>query len=779
MTAYWNAKLAPIPQQFVLPVFAIALIFAYLGLPPHTALLASLLWMLIGATGGWLIEALLGELDARYRLPIALGPGALLALGLVVFLYLSVQGGLLGLSLVIGGAVLGAVLWARRSIPKESSRSNPKLLLAFVGLALLANSKEFPNLLLPSVGVVTLAVIVDGLVRVRLKLFSAALVVALLVNDMLTRPSFWWWSSDDTTTLAGIGTMVIERGRVADTAGWETGSHHWLLHAWLAFWNSLSAGQVFETYQIAWPVVAAVSMFASLWLCVEAFFGEKTAASTYIITGIVTAGLVRLEWPAPQEQQPFLFAMIACCALWLRSKERNRKLIYWRSVAGVVTVLIVVPSILFVLKPSLLVAHFLLLLGVVLVHFECYRGWRLVVGLIVTFSAITLGIFTLWIASSWISDRSFTSFAVKWFPGDLGWCSYSALPGSLACVVSLQALLVVATLLSLVVLKMSRDVPRTLQSMFALGPLVIAYLPLRYFISSGVGSGAPSFYRLSEMTMMLIVALGVSFAWGRVRTPYTVFIAASGLSLVIYSVGRMPSEVYDLVDKVLVASRAFRFVSPADAIALVLALATAITVSSRIRFEWPSKRSYRHLVAFLLIVALLPIARLTTESATGDIDPGRLSRPSDFGPPDIEAVGDWMKDRTNSSMLFATNYLCPDSRLDECRYSVRQTVCKRRQPVLMASWALTALSGREFTYLSQMWDSHSLYYFDHRTATRLGSELSLDAVGELEDLGVSKYVASREHTNPEVWFRLLSVADFATDHFIVVSLPRVSTLLTS
>jgi hypothetical protein len=97
----------------------------------------------------------------------------------------------------------------------------------------------------------------------------------------------------------------------------------------------------------------------------------------------------------------------------------------------------------------------------------------------------------------------------------------------------------------------------------------------------------------------------------------------------------------------------------------------------------------------------------------------------------------------------------------------------------MASWALTALSRREFTYLSQTWDSRPIHYFQHLAATRLGSELSPDAVGELEDLGVSRYVASREHTSPVVWSMLLSVSELSTANFVVVSLLDVSQLLTT
>ena len=97
----------------------------------------------------------------------------------------------------------------------------------------------------------------------------------------------------------------------------------------------------------------------------------------------------------------------------------------------------------------------------------------------------------------------------------------------------------------------------------------------------------------------------------------------------------------------------------------------------------------------------------------------------------------------------------------------------------MASWALTALSEREFLYLSQGWHYKVTYYFSHQTSTRLGKELSLSAARELQELGVSYYVASREHTNSAVWPRLRDAADFSTEHFVVVSLASLIEKITA
>lgn len=768
-------------RQVLAPVGAIALTFLYLGLHPYTALLASLVWVSMGMAGGWLIESLLGDLEARFRLPLALGPGALLALGLVVLVYLSVAGQLLGLCFIVAGTGLAAALWIRKSISDEGFSLGPRLLLSLVGLALLANSKEFPNLLLPAISIVGFAAIVERFARTRYAVLSSLPAIALLLNDMLTRPAFWYWSSDDTTTLAGMGTMIIERGQVAETAGWRTGSYHWLMHAWLALWNLLSSGNVFETYQIAWPLVAAASMFASLLLCVEILTSRRLMSAGFIVTGIVTAGLVRLEWAAPQAQEPFLFAMIACCALWLSGQERNLKISRWRLWIGAVMILLLVPVLLYMLKPSLLVAYSLLLLGVFLVHLKCHQGPRLFAGLTITLSAISLGVFLMWIGGSWVSERSFISFAVSWFPRDLGWCSYSSLPGSLACVVSLQALLIVAMLLSIAVIQTTLPSRGVSVPIVLLAPLVIVYLPLRYLISSSVGSGAPSFYGLSEMTMMVIIALGVSVVWARLQTPLSLFAVIGGLSLAIHSVSRMQGVAYDSVEEILIASRVFRFLNPADGIALLLTFVIAIGVSTKTALIEPSTRAVRYLVVLFALVASLPIARLSTESAIEAVDPERLSRPSTFGPSDMEVVGDWLRDNTDSSTLLATNFLCPESRLDECRNSARRFACENNQsvPVLVSSWAFTAFSRRDFTYLSQPWQTPSSLYLKHLTATKLGSELSIDAVRELEDLGVSKYVASRAHTNPAVWLKIRSVSELTTENFVIVSLSEVVKLLTT
>lgn len=757
----------------------LALVFFYLGLSPQTAVLAAISWIVLGAAGAWLIESLIGGVLPRYRVLLMLGPGPLLGLGLAVFIFLLLRGGPLGLVTVIALAICAMLLWSTSASDVRAPTNSVLFAAVIFGSALLANSKEFPNLLTTSVAVLVVGVVFNASKRVHWRALSAAAMVGALAHDIVTRPMYWWWSSDDTTTLSGIGTMIIERGRVADVSGWSTESHHWLLHAWLALWNMVSLGQVLETYLIAWPLVAAVSMFASLWLCLEAFLGHEVSLSRFVIVSVATAGIVRLEWPAPQEQQPFLFGLVACAALWLSASRLAPRVSAWRVSFGVLLIVVVVPAMLFVLKPSLIVAYGLLLVGSALVVTGCNRGARLVVAVVVSLAAAAAGIFAMWIGGSWISERSFTSFAIDWFPADLGWCSTSSVPGSLACVVSLQVVLIAGTLLAVGVLIFGRNHSSTRVSLLLLLPLVVVYLPLRYFISSGVGSGAPSFYRLSEMAMMLIVAAGLALVVEGLQKSLAV-IALLGAAVVgIVLLSRGPSDIYDAVDALVVAIRPLRFVNASDAIALALIAAVAAVSSQLPKVAQNLSPLFRSVSVALCLVSFLPVSRVVADTMTAQIDETRLSRPADFGPADLDAVADWLHHNTKRGTLIATNYLCPEDRLDECTNARRQVACPRGHPWLMASWALTALSEREFLYLSQGWHYKVTYYFSHQTSTRLGKELSLSAARELQELGVSYYVASREHTNSAVWPRLRDAADFSTEHFVVVSLASLIEKITA
>jgi len=762
-------------SQLTAPSAVLVLALVYLGLAPIAALLATTSWVLLGAAGAWLIESLTGRLQPRHRTLVVLGPAPLLGLGIVTFVYLLVRGGPVGL-FSVGALVLFASLKFATNVGSyDNSTGRSSLVWLLLGAAMLANSKEFPNLLLTGV-VLLVVVVVFGVFKSFLwRTVVVAGLVGAAVFELSTRPSYWWWSSDDTTTLSGIGTIIIERGRVADVAGWSTAAHHWLLHAWLALWNLLSFGQIFETYLIAWPLVAAVSMFASLWLFVEVVLGRAVSPISFTTVAVVTAGLVRLDWSAPQEQQPFLFAVVATCALWLNAHPRAETPRGWKLIVGAVLVVVVVPVMLYVLKPSLLVAYFLLLLGATLAYLGFGSGRRILIATFASLAAVCLGLATLWVAGSWITSRSFTSFGVRWFPKDLGWCHEASKPGSLACVLSLQVVLLVAALLSVVVLFALCGGDNRRVSLVVLLPLVVAYLPLRYYITSGVGSGAPSFYRLSEMALMMIVALAISFVCvsGAVRPSVSAMLLVAAVA--IHLASRGPSAAYDQVDSLVVNVSFLRYLNPSDVIALALVAVAAVFIArTRMLGSESDSRLHKFLLAAVVLIALLPLVRLASDSAVAETDPTRLARPADFGPADIEDVGHWLQHNTEPGTLLATNYLCPDSRIDECTAPPTKAECPRTEPALMASWALAALSKREFYYLSQMWDTHSSYYLEHLTSTRVGNEFSPSAVEALKDTGVSYYVASREHTNPRVWPILRDAAELRTEHFAVVSLRKLS-----
>jgi hypothetical protein len=747
----------------------------YLGVSPLSAIAASLAWVLIGAAGSRLIEAVLGGVEPRYQWLVALGPGPLLGLGLVVFTYLLIGGGLIGSAIVTGVVIIANIVPRKAEFVLRDSGSHTALVTALVGVALLANSKEFPNLLIPALGVTLVGVILATSRNTRWKLAAIIAAVSTLVFDVATRPKYWWWSSDDTTTLSAIGTMIVERGEVADLSGWQTSSHHWLLHAWLALWNQFSSAQIFETYLIAWPLVATISMLSSLALILQTLLRHPLNVVQFVFVAVAVAGLVRLEWPAPQEQQPFLFAMVAVCFLWLSTAAPGgfRKTVVLR--LGGVTLLVLVAVQMLVLKPSLVVAFALLILGTGLVHFRLTRGTGLVLAALVSIGTTLFGLGLMALGGSWISQRSFTPFDVQWFSKDLGWCRDSSLPGSLACVLSLQVVLFVAVTLGVMAcLARPRFAKRNL--LVVLMPLALAYIPLRYLVSSGVGSGAPSFYRLSEMALMIVVAISLAVVLTERSVRMSALIVVPLLALVVVSLTRSSGEISDAVASFLVSVRPLRFLSAEAVISLGLAVVASLLLASVSIF---GRTSVRYVVSCLCMVSALPIASMVVTSATEANDPIRNSRPSDFGPTDIEEVAQWLDDNTESETLLATNYLCPPDRLVECTGVVRETACPRRHPTLMASWALTALSKREFLYLSQSWDSHTLYYFIHKTSTRLGREGSPESLQELQDLGVDYYVASVEHTNPKVWPMLRDAAELSTENFVVVSINKLAQMATA
>jgi len=278
------------------------------------------------------------------------------------------------------------------------------------------------------------------------------------------------------------------------------------------------------------------------------------------------------------------------------------------------------------------------------------------------------------------------------------------------------------------------------------------------------------------MTLMVIMALAIAIVLSENRIQLRAVVVLVAIAAAITLASRGPSEIYDRVDSLLVSVSFLRYLNPADVLALCLVAVTSTLVTRTRLLTNTSEMRYGGLaLGALLLVSLLPVARLVTDSATSKIDSTRLSRPADFGPGDIEEVGDWIRQNTEPGTLLATNYLCPENRMSECSKPPTIVECPRTEPALMASWALTALSHREFYYLSQMWDLHSSFYLEHMTSTRLGNSLSRLAITDLKDVGVTYYVASRDHTNPQVWLRLLDSSELQTEHFAVVSLKKLET----
>jgi len=765
------------------PAALFAVVFTYLGLAPETAVLAATVWVAQGAMGAAIIRWFIRGVTQRHAVLVVVGPGALLGIGISVSLFLLVRGGLLGIGLVTVALLIGALMWSRQAgVALPVVAPLPVVgLVVLVGCALVANSREFPNLLVAGVAVVAIGMVWAGRAEPMHRVLATALGMVGLSYELASRTSFWWWASDDTTALSAMGTMVVERGRVADLAGFPTGSYHWFLHAWLALWNKFSIGHVFETYLIAWPFVAASAALASLWLCCDLFLSRNLGVTQFAGIALVTAGLMRLEWPAPQEQQPFLFAMAACCALWLRTRQTYGRFTFWRTVAAMLMLVVAVPAWLFVLKPSLLLAYWLLITGAALVLLNVVRGWR--IGLVVAVSLTTIfaGIGLMGLGAEYISQQHINSLAIDYFPNDLGWCRANSLVDSLACVVSLQVVLILSAVLAVTAMSLlgcggNESSTKTSASPLLLMPLILAYLPLRYLVSSPAVAGASSFYRLSEMALMLVVALGVAslLASHAVRARELAVLALIDISAAL--VTRSPSRVHDQIDSWLVSTRPLQYLNAADVITLVFVCIAGLVVARLSLFgHWP----WRFLTVIMVVVSFTPISRMAIASTSVTTPAGRLARPADFGPSDIEDIGRWLQSNTSRDALLATNYLCPTSQLDECTRSRPLFECPATQPVLVAGWALSALSKRDFLYLSQPWNTKTGYYFDHELSTRLGGEVSEDAIDELRERGVEYYIASLDHTDSRTWQQLRSAAEFGTENFIVVSLPKLIDRLTT
>lgn len=767
-------------QALVWCATTLALTLTYLGIHPLESVLFAAGWIATGLLGNLVLRLGFGSVTTRQSVLMSVGPGPLLGLVIAVAVFLAVRGNIAWFFSII--ALLSFSLrhidrlLSRPTTPVESDSPigvdgvPGKFAVLLVGVALIANSRQFPNLLMSGAGILLFAIAVKGW-RLNLRNICLTFVSVIPVFlDVRNRVDFWWVASDDTPILAGIGEITVERGYIADISGWPTSSHHWLIHVWLALWNNLSFGHIFETYLIVWPLVAACSLVASLWLILETVVGKNLHLWQVAFVSLAASGFLRLEWTAPQEQKPFVFAIACCCALFLMRRfptvERSTK----RQAFGLMLVL-ALPMGLYVLKPSLLVAYGLLLVGTWIVSSGLARGRLVMMGVAVSILAIVAGISLISIFERFVSQRSFTKIEIVWFTEDLGWCRVGSRPGpeSLACVLGIQVVLFLAGFVAALAIWIhGRKNPLSVSPLFLM-PLVLAYLPFRYLISTDVGSGSPSFYGLSEMAVVLVIAIALAALLVRSGLSPALAAVLMIVATIANVVGQGPGDVYNSVDGVLTQFRYLRFLDSTNVVALFLGVGVAALLS---RLKISRSLPGRYVLLTIGIISFLPMTRIGVENWGVPPLTERESRPVYFGPPEVEDVGVWIQKNTDFGTQFATNYLCQSSRLDECAQIEAKLLCPQQHPVLFAGWSLTALSRREFLYLSQGWSKEN-YYTSHLASIQLGKLVSPEAISALQVAGVDYYVASRPHSTPEAWSILSETAEYRSGDFLVVSLARL------
>jgi len=741
----------------------------FFGIAPPNAFLASAVWCFHGALGAVVLQRWISPTEFRQRIAMLLGPGPLIGMALVMPLYLFVGGSVLGTAIVIIALFGGVVNWLLEGKCASDTDFREQMVVVgvFTSAALFANINELPIFLLPALGVLSFSFAIRHKIASWKGAVATSGAVLLLALSVRSRPSFWWATSDDTATLAGIGTMIIQRGQISDVAGWPTTSHHWFLQAWLGLWNHLSDGHIFETYLIAVPIVLTLSIVASLWLLLSGFLAEQVSLTSFMITTVAVAGVARIGWPAPHQQHPYFFAMLALAGVFVSQPARMTE--HRRAQANITYgVLVIGSAILFVyLKPTLLAALGLILCGVVLVRMrpDGWSGLLLAAGLSGT--VIAGGLLLMHVASGWVSERSFADFSVDYFPPELGWCTQSSLISSIWCVISSRILLLVSFILAIVIWNISDFSRKSQVRIVLLLPLIFAFLPFRFFVSASVATVAELFVQLGEVGVVIFIAVVLCSATTKMQRHQSVIVGLVGVSLGVMLATKPIDWIDELVSPYFARLEFSRFMPSVAVIALTVGSSFAVLVA---QLYAPLNVPLRRVIAIFVVVSLLPFAGQIQNSVVWDPPVEQLSRPEFLGPPDIEDIGRWLQENTSQEALLATNYLCESSRLAECSRVVDSKQCPRDNPSLMASWALTALSEREFLYLSQNWVDKPHYFQLHESSTRLSSALGDEDIDQLLRRGVTYFVASRMHTSSNNWNSLLAYASFTSENFVVVDL---------
>jgi len=738
-------------MTLVAGLFVVAL--TYLDVPFWNALLFGPAITLQAAVGVVVLTRLLKGVPGS--LLLLLGPGLILGGALSFAIFQLVGRGALGLVVVVAVGIGAVAILTSSTTWQPLSASRMWTLGQILGLAALALTWEFPELLPVAAAFFVLGFFTGDSPKAPrwLAWTVGALGFVAVALVPILRQDYWWLITDDYKYFEVLSFHITKSGPLADWGVGNFGKYHWLSYGWTGLLNVLGGNpEAFTTITRVMPILYAASLAASLLLAVTLLHNRIVRGAFVTSPAWTLIAVIRLDWSGLSTAAIYgvIAATSAVILICLDRHQYPLRRVAIYLIFGLILILTKLPSILAVG-----------LFAVVNEFSTCKRTlltqFRNPLLLLVAIGSALLAIPLVVIMSSVIG-----SFQVVTSNPGLGQLSELGPGFSFFAILISNLKFIMPTLIASILLwTTARD--RTSHwspdGLTALIPLLFLGVLLDVIVFGNANAHeyfSGPMYFVGSLVLLAMVSLDEN-SWESRRTLGVT--AASTLVLLIAGVAWRKLGLSDPVWN-FAGKHVFRFDDleidimkyfsadvrvGAAMIALLLVPLSAVV----------ARRSWN-----LQVVGLFISLTLLTLFAYGQTMRSELERvrtdgevASALGPPDAQRVGVWMRNNTNDSELFATNYL----------YDFQT-----ERP--LTDFSLAAWSRREFLVLGPgflpNFDSHVP---DVELSINFGDGPTRGLARKLMSHGVQWFVVDKWNTSFVDWRRDWNV-EYENDRFLVVML---------
>jgi hypothetical protein len=532
-----------------------------------------------------------------------------------------------------------------------------------MGLSAISLAWEFPELL-----PIAIALFLGGFVEKkhleRIQwLTPIALAASLLILGVsfLARREFWWYVTDDYQFLEMLSQHITRSGPFADWGNQNFAKYHWLSYGWSGLLNELSGRpEVFTTLTRTVPFLYSLSLGSSVVLIIQKVISSPLTAKLLVPAWVVLSINI-LDWSGTSTAGVYAVnaALLAVAVTILTTSQRFvRRMTVYICFIPIVT--------LTKLASVFAVALVLLLVEVTVVTSQLTSRMQLAVSI----SALIVGMTGL-IPILYVFGKATDGFSLSSVNPGLGQISSLGLPFTVSALVLWRLYLFV--LLGLVLIVTIRRLRHHIIEKTALFLVVLSSFSFFGVLldsiisgnSEGFSYGGSSRFMYFSGPMYFVASTSL-LAVGRLssmrdtRTSRVFLVLILGLTAAALVWGRfnLGTVVWQSLRPALGNSGDLK-----------VSLLTFVTTDVRIGASLAAgflclifyrKQGFAHI---LLSGTLFSIVILTFASyATSSLGEFRRERSAseianNFGPPESQQVGSWIRKNSRSHELIATNFL--------------------------------------------------------------------------------------------------------------------------